>query len=593
VQCGRERGAIGVAAFVAAVVASSLGLAVVGPARRGATQEVEPATVAWRVRDGYAIDVAAKGFSLPSAIAFVPEPGPDDDDVRYFVTELRGTVKAVTNDGEVRDFAAVETFEAEFELPDPRGQSGLAGICLDPARGHVFVTFTRVDGDGILRNDLVRFTTTPGRFGLEPSRPLDLGDPFDEFQSAPAHQIGGCVVDGDRVFVGIGDGGNPSAVDDLDVLLGKVVCLTVDGAPCPDGPFASSRAGTPAAYVWAWGLRNPFGLARVDGELYVAGNGIEVDQFLRIRKGEDHFWDGTDASIATGADVVFAPSLSPVQLGRYPADATYFDETERDSFFFAVGGFGEPAGVMEVPFDVDAEQPTGVPRYLVEHRAEGEQYVAGLAFGPDGLYMVPMLPDARGESAIFRIRYDPGAEHAYVIGEDVEGLAEGQALMVQHGCFGCHSIGGEGGDVGPALDRFSLNQRTRLRVNASEYAEQVARVDEIDEEPWVSWRDERREVLAANGDERLRRWIKFKLLEPKFDDPQAQMPQLHLTETEAETIRDYLLSFQRPRRTLVDRVRDNLEPIAAGFGAGVAVAAGVAVVVVVVLRWRRRARAPA
>ena len=36
--------------------------------------------------------------------------------------------------------------------------------------------------------------------------------------------------------------------------------------------------------------------------------------------------------------------------------------------------------------------------------------------------------------------------------KDIPSADEGQRLFEQKGCIGCHSVGGKGGKVGPALD---------------------------------------------------------------------------------------------------------------------------------------------
>ncbi|MCI0481371.1 MAG: hypothetical protein L0213_07270, partial [Candidatus Dadabacteria bacterium] len=49
--------------------------------------------------------IDTEGYSFPTSIAFVPEPGSGPRDPLYFVTELRGRVKVVTNDRSVHTFA--------------------------------------------------------------------------------------------------------------------------------------------------------------------------------------------------------------------------------------------------------------------------------------------------------------------------------------------------------------------------------------------------------------------------------------------------------------------------------------------------------
>ena len=55
----------------------------------------------WWVFPGFEIEVVASGLDLPCNIAFVPEPTEDPDDPLFYITELYGNVKVVTNDWQV------------------------------------------------------------------------------------------------------------------------------------------------------------------------------------------------------------------------------------------------------------------------------------------------------------------------------------------------------------------------------------------------------------------------------------------------------------------------------------------------------------
>jgi hypothetical protein len=123
----------------------------------------------WAVADRFTIVEDTTGYHFPSAIAFVPEPGPDPKDPLYFVTELRGTLKVVTNDRSIFTFAEnVFQFKPTEELPSGQGQGGMGGICLDPAHGYIFVTFLYTDANGRMRNNIVRYQSKPGTFSLQP-----------------------------------------------------------------------------------------------------------------------------------------------------------------------------------------------------------------------------------------------------------------------------------------------------------------------------------------------------------------------------------------------------------------------------------------
>lgn len=552
----------------------------------------------WAVSPGFALSVDTSGYDMPTALAFVPRGGPGPKDPLYFVTELRGQVKVVTNDRTVSVFATVPAFKAAQPIP-AGSQAGLAGICLDPDRGYVFVTYTYEDDGGVLRNNISRFETDPGTFDLRPTAERSFTSIFDDVQSAPAHQIGNCQVSNGKLFVGVGDGGNPSAAGDVDQLLGKVLCLTTDGRPCPSNPFA--RSGGPRRFVWAYGFRNPFGVEVVGDKVFVAENGIDIDRFLTARKGQDHHWNGSDASIGVGADVVFSPPFSPVQLA-YHADGILSRDWKSTFLMAAAGDLGSRdakeklfVGVVALSYDAELTEPTGPPRPLAQHRGETVQSVAAMDLGPDGVYFAELLPTAGEVSRVLRIRYDPENEHDFVIG--ARGGPRGLVLMEKYGCSSCHSLG-DGGDGGiaPSLDPFGLSWRLRPRLNSAEYDDQVARVDRLEREPFLSYREERRSVLDSAGDERVIEWIKYKILEPRFDDPEAQMPDVGASEDDAEAIAEYLAgTFQGSAGvsdSFLDRVKRRRKAVAFGVAVGVSLSLVTAGTFFVLRRAsRRRARA--
>jgi hypothetical protein len=530
----------------------------------------------WAAPPGYALAVDSRGFVIPTAIAFVPSPGDAPDAPLYYVAELQGAIKVVTNDRSVRTFATVPTFQGQTLELLGVSQQGLAGLCLAPEQGYVFATFTYHDAGGVLRNNLVRFGTTPERFGLAPTDVQEYPDIFSAFQASPAHQIGNCVVVGEQVFVGVGDGGNAAATRDPDVLLGKVLCLTLDALPCRDGPG-------PRAYVQAQGFRNPFGLAHVGGQLFAVDNGVDIDRFVRVEAGRDYLWDGSDQSVAAAADLVLLPAISPVQLGYVPPDAPFVDEGLAGRFVFAV--FGPPgranAGLVSVAYDFEARRVSGPPGYALEHVGTGSQHVTGFAVGPDGLYAAPNLPGPDGQGYILKLAYQPDAAHAVTLAPR-SNLTRPTVLgaLAEYPCTSCHSVAGYGGGVGPTLDRFAINWRLTERLNTAAYEEQVAAVDALQTEPFTSFRAARREVLAARGRERTAVWLKYFLQEPRFDNPDTQMPNLGLSEADALAVRGELyriFNLEAAAPSPLDRglayVRRNALPLAAATGFGFLVAA--------------------
>ncbi len=510
----------------------------------------------WAVEKGFTLSIDTEGYTLPTAIAFVPNPGPEPKDPLYFVTELGGKVKVVTNDRTVYTFA--ENFfrrQVERELPAGKGESGLAGICLEPKHGYVFVTFAYPDQDGVLRNNIVRFQTEPETFSIKPTDQVAFTEVFAAHRTGYAHQIGPCQIKDDLLYVSVGEGWQSSLAQDLDAMVGKLIRMTLNGQPVPENPFYEDNdVKKTANYVWAYGLRNPFGLKIVKDRFFVADNGVNIDRFLEVYEGENYLWNGNDWSIATKAVFVFVPSLAPAQMDYYPKGSVIFPEEYQDTFFVAVSGYfrekkvkTKTPGIIMLKYGLEEKEMLEVPRYFLKFRGDDSQILAGLAFGSDGLYFTPILPNREGLSAVFKVTYDPASQYPYNMAKNDNPAA----LIAEKGCLGCHSLErqGGGGVVGPALDREEMVARIQTKLNSPEYRQQVAEIDQMDTEPFVSFKKARQEVAQAKDLEQVEIWMKYRLLEPRFDDPNSQMPNLGLNEIEAQLITDYLLETESQELT--------------------------------------------
>lgn len=122
----------------------------------------------WAVEPGFDITIDAQGFRFPTSIAFIPNPGNSPEAPLYFVTELGGKIKVVTNDRTVltfaEDFFTLRPKKGEVRIFDQ--EVGMAGNCLAPEHGYLFVTFSYHDSNDILRNNIVRFQSSPGPFSI-------------------------------------------------------------------------------------------------------------------------------------------------------------------------------------------------------------------------------------------------------------------------------------------------------------------------------------------------------------------------------------------------------------------------------------------
>ena len=298
----------------------------------------------WTLAPGFVLQVERDGLSYPTGLAFVSDPGAEPLDPLYFVTELGGTTRVVSNDRTVTTFATLPTDPSYY-----RFSSGLAGICLDATHGYVFTTLARRDEDGLLRNQIVRYTAAPRTFAGAPAETLLIASPFAQDQSAEAHQIGGCQVSGEALYVGVGDGWDPAASRRLDGLRGKLLRLTLDGRPYPGNPLASSAGpGREAApYVWAFGLRNPFGLKVLGGELFVADNGADIDRLftsnpVRITAGTTRIGASGPAHRRCSTRRSGGPDR-PLPNGQ-----TLFPAAYRQRFYLAAAGSRNAAGVCSL-----------------------------------------------------------------------------------------------------------------------------------------------------------------------------------------------------------------------------------------------------
>lgn len=493
----------------------------------------------WSVPDGFGLSADAVGFRYPTSLVFVPEPGPNPRDPAYFVAEVLGTIKVVTNDRTVQTFAtdfsplsAADSFSAFWGV-------GLGGLCLDPETGFIFATYAATGADGVLHNHILRFETSPHTFALRPTTVTDISGGLAYFGIAPNHVIGDCRVRDRRLYVGVGDGAMSATSRNLKLPLGKVLRLTLDGKAAPENPFYDSENPDSAtSAIFASGFRNPFGIEFGRERLFAADNGNAVDRFLQVQAGGDYLWDGTDWSIGASADAVFAPSLGVTHLAFVPPASSSLSPSLGNSFLVGTSGqYGKLAAIIAIPFDFTTEAVQGAPSNFVLYRPDANQYVVALALGPDGLYFAPLLSVSGGDSPVYKVSLAAQG----VLSARPEARPEAYQLLRQKGCLSCHSMQADVATSAPTLQADALVAHIRKRLDSPVYREQAALLDQRTDEPFASYRAERAEVLAASGDERIEKWITYHLQEPRFDNMQATMPNLDLNAAEAASLAGYLI----------------------------------------------------
>jgi glucose/arabinose dehydrogenase len=172
------------------------------------------------------------------------------------------------------------------QVPDvcSNSERGLLGLAPHPAyysNGQVFLYTTR-DTSGTCLNRVSRFTLRDGELDVASEVVL-----IDGISSVNGNHNGGDLDVGSDgyLYVGVGDAGRDprgdsgsagdnDAAQDLSLLNGKILRLTLDGAPAPGNPIGGpgtvrcgSRGNTPdtpttsCQEIFAWGLRNPYRFA--------------------------------------------------------------------------------------------------------------------------------------------------------------------------------------------------------------------------------------------------------------------------------------------------------------------------------------------
>jgi hypothetical protein len=255
----------------------------------------------WRLPPGYRLEAATPALQLPTSLAFVADPGADPAAPRYYVTELYGRIKVVSNDGRVAIFAQrLLNLNPSGDFPGT-GELGVIGVCLSPTSRDVYATMVYRDRANNLRNKIVRLVSADG-LTAERIDDILVARPGQGLARA-SHQIQQCSFGPDgKLYVFVADGPVPANAQDDTSLGGKVLRLNPDGSAPTDNPFYDPAQPTaPISYQWTKGHRNAFGMAwrPSDGSLYLSENGPNVDRLVRVVAG---LWrDGTDDSMQTYA----------------------------------------------------------------------------------------------------------------------------------------------------------------------------------------------------------------------------------------------------------------------------------------------------
>lgn len=163
---------------------------------------------------------------------------------------------------------------------DSAGERGVLGIALDPRfkRNHrLYVYFTN---SSPIENRVRRYIVD----GNQCTQPRDI---VVGIRSQTIHNGGQIEIVRGKLFVAVGEAGDPSTAQDTGTRLGKILRYNKDGTVPDNNPFGASNP------VWSYGHRNPFGLAHKPGtgKIYSSENGPSCDDELNyIRRGRNYGW---------------------------------------------------------------------------------------------------------------------------------------------------------------------------------------------------------------------------------------------------------------------------------------------------------------
>jgi len=218
-------------------------------------------------REQLDVETVVAGLDTPWDLLW----GPDD---YLWVSERHGAISRVhPGTGEITPIGQLQVEETS--------ESGLMGMALHPrfdTEPYLYAAHSYRTSDGI-RNRLVRMRYDGS----------SLGTPVTLLADIPGNRNhdGSRLVVGpdDHLYMTTGDAGRAELAQNLESVAGKVLRLTLDGAPAPGNPF-----GTP---VYSFGHRNPQGIVfhPQRGLLYVAEHGpSDNDEVNLVVAGGNYGW---------------------------------------------------------------------------------------------------------------------------------------------------------------------------------------------------------------------------------------------------------------------------------------------------------------
>ena len=252
---------------------------------------------------GFEETVFQGSLNLPTAIAFLP-------DGRMLITEKGGALK-LSNGSSVSTLITIPVCDGS--------EMGLLGVAVDPnfaSNGFVYLYRTKDNGNCLSStgrfNEVVRITIGAG----DTVNPSLLTVLVTGAQTDGGNHDGGCLRIGPdgKLYVGVGDtgigdnqGGPGSSTNpysqDLNVLMGKVLRINLDGTIPADNPFFGQVG--KRGEIFAYGFRNPFRFSfdPLTGKLWLADVGdLTIEEIDIVTSGGNYGWPHCEGTLPNGCE---------------------------------------------------------------------------------------------------------------------------------------------------------------------------------------------------------------------------------------------------------------------------------------------------
>jgi glucose/arabinose dehydrogenase len=263
----------------------------------------------------FRVETVASGLEVPWAFAFLPNGS-------VLFTERPGRVRIIEN-GKLRP-------EPVYVVPDvePSGESGLMDLSIHPDftnNGLVYMAYAYNSGGQKVK--VVRYRYD-GKTFVEPKNIID------NIPASPNHAGTRCRIGPDgKLYIATGDSTKWQLAQDMGSLAGKILRVNDDGTVPQDNPFVGQQGARPE--IWAYGVRNPQGLAWQPGtgllfETEHGPSGFEGlggggDEVNIIERGKNYGWPVIHHKMTKpGMEsplLEYSPACAPASAAFYNGDA--------------------------------------------------------------------------------------------------------------------------------------------------------------------------------------------------------------------------------------------------------------------------------